>query len=100
MNEELFRDKNLDQMIISGPKLLDSVNNQISLKPYEAHPDDHSSTAGFRSLPNFLTRLTDLSEAIMSEANKEEALKQGLISINAKLPAAVYLPFTASKTTP
>jgi hypothetical protein len=33
----------------------------------------------------------------MKHENKEEALRNGLIDINAKLPAAVYLPFTNGK---
>ena len=47
----------------------------------------------FKSTPNFVRSLTDLSFKILINADKKGTLIDGLQEINSHLPAACYVPF-------
>jgi hypothetical protein len=54
--------------------------------------------ASYLSTPLFVKKLTELSEEIITVANRDDYLKEELKKINNILPAAVYLPFVSSKS--
>lgn len=50
----------------------------------------------YQSTPNFIRRLTDISDEVMTYNTPQEKklfLKQALCDVNTRLPAQVYIPF-------
>jgi hypothetical protein len=43
----------------------------------------------------FIKRLTDISDELITQPNQIQYLKEKLKEVNAKLPAAVYMPFVS-----
>jgi hypothetical protein len=55
----------------------------------------HSLNA-FLSTPKFVMTLTDISLALINQADRQEYLREELTKVNRRLPAAVYIPFVNS----
>jgi hypothetical protein len=53
---------------------------------------------GFLSTPKFIAFLTDISEALITQADRKEYLRDQLLSLNRRLPASVYIPFVNGST--
>ena len=53
---------------------------------------------GYLSTPKFIAALTDISEAIITQTDRKEYLREQLLLINQRLPASVYIPFVNEST--
>ncbi len=49
----------------------------------------------YLSTPKFVKTLTDISEELITVANRTEYLREELKKVNLKLPGSVYLPFVS-----
>ena len=47
----------------------------------------------YLSTPKFVKTLTDISNELITVANRDEYLQEELLKLNRQLPAAVYIPF-------
>ena len=47
----------------------------------------------FKSTPNFIASLTDVSLKVLESQDKAQSLMDGLAEINKNLPSSVYIPF-------
>ena len=73
------------------------INNITPGQESDSRQIKHHALNAYLSTPKFVKTLTDISNELITVANREEYLQEELLKLNRQLPAAVYIPFVNGK---